>query len=328
MAFRHSYTPFINIPVQIPCPEHAMSILVGTASWTDRTLLACGRFYPHEARTAQARLRYYATQFPIAEADSGFYAIPSASTTQAWVERTPPHFVFNVKAFRLFTGHQTPVAALDADLRRELAYDGADDGARDVLFADQLPREIHDEAWRRFILALEPLRMSGKLGTVHFQFPPWVRPDRRGRARVADCVARLEDHVPSLEFRHRSWFEGAAAQDTPAWLRELGAVHTIVDAPQGFDNTVPAVWDATRDDIALVRMHGRNTATWNSNGSASSSRFTYEYSQAELDELARRVRALAQRVRETHVILNTNFEDQGMRNAQGLMTALAALDRP
>jgi uncharacterized protein YecE (DUF72 family) len=272
--------------------------------------------------------------------------------TQAWVERTPPHFVFNVKAFRLFTGHQTPLAALDADLRRELTggdgmdnvadgglfdddptssyatHPGATRSANDVIFADQLPREIRDEAWRRFILALEPLRMSGKLGTVHFQFPPWVRPDRRGMARVADCVARLEDHVPSLEFRHRSWFEGAAAHDTPAWVRGLGAAHTVVDAPQGFDNTVPAVWEATRDDIAVVRMHGRNTAAWNSSGGASSSRFTYEYSQAELDDLARRVRALAQRVRETHVILNTNFEDQGMRNAQGLMTALAALDRP
>lgn len=308
-----------------------MSILVGTASWTDKTLLACGRFYPPEAGTAQARLRHYATQFPIAEADSGFYAIPSPATAQAWVERTPPQFVFNVKAFRLFTGHQTPIAALDQDLRRELANEGAaDDGAanggRDAIFADQLPREIREGAWRRFILALEPLRMSGKLGTVHFQFPPWVRPDRRGMARVADCVEHLEDHVPSLEFRHRSWFEGTAAQDTLAWVRELGAVHTVVDAPQGFDNSVPAVWETTRDDIAMVRMHGRNTSTWNSGGSASSSRFTYEYSQAELDELARRVRALAQRVRETHVILNTNFEDQGMRNAQGLMTALAALD--
>ena len=28
-------------------------------------------------------------------------------TTQQWAERTPDDFVFKVKAFRLFTGHQT-----------------------------------------------------------------------------------------------------------------------------------------------------------------------------------------------------------------------------
>jgi uncharacterized protein YecE (DUF72 family) len=299
-----------------------MSILVGTASWTDKTLLACGRFYPPEARTAETRLRYYASRFPVAEVDSGFYALPSPANAQAWATRTPPGFVFDVKSFRLFTGHQTPLSALDNDLRRELP--GADDS---VAFIDQLPREICEEAWRRFILALEPLRMSGKLGTVHFQFPPWVRPDRRGMARVEDCVVHLEDHVPSLEFRHRSWFQDNAAQDTLDFIRDLRAVHTVVDAPQGFENSVPPVWETTRDDIALVRLHGRNTATWAGGGDASSSRFTYEYSQAELDELARRVRELATRVRETHVILNTNFEDQGMRNAQGLMQALAVVGR-
>jgi hypothetical protein len=41
------------------------SILVGTASWTDKTLLACGRFYPKEARTAEARLRHYASQLAL-----------------------------------------------------------------------------------------------------------------------------------------------------------------------------------------------------------------------------------------------------------------------
>jgi uncharacterized protein YecE (DUF72 family) len=297
--------------------DPAASILVGTASWTDPTLLACRRFYPPGTSTAEARLRYYASRFPIAEIDSSYYALPSARNAQAWATRTPPDFVFNIKAFRLFTGHQTPLAALDADLRDALPDDGGD-----AVFIDQLPRELGDEAWRRFIFALEPLRMAGKLGAVHFQFPRWIKPDARGRARVADCVARLEDHVASVEFRHRAWFEGPTASSTLDFLRELRAAHTVVDAPSGFEDTVPAVWEATQGDLAVVRMHGRNTAAWTSSGAASSSRFNYEYSQAELDDLARRVRALAQRVRKTHVILNTNFEDQGMRNAQGLMRAL------
>jgi uncharacterized protein YecE (DUF72 family) len=296
-----------------------MSILVGTASWTDKTLLACGRFYPAGAVTAEQRLRYYASHFPLAEVDSSFYALPTAANAQAWSTRTPEGYTFNIKSFRLFTGHQTPLAALDADLRRELPRDHS---TGDVVYIDQLPTDVREEIWRRFIFALEPLRMGGKLGAVHFQFPPWVRHDRRGMARVRDCVAHLEDHLAAVEFRHSSWFGETATPSTLDFLKDLRAAHTVVDAPQGFDNTVPAIWETTRADLAVVRLHGRNSSTWAGGGTASSSRFTYEYSAAELEELARQVRALAQRVSRTHVVLNTNFEDQGMRNAQGLMTAL------
>ncbi|CFN81602.1 Protein of uncharacterised function DUF72 [Bordetella pertussis] len=48
-----------------------------------------------------------------------------------------------------------------------------------------------------------------------------------------------------------------------------------------------------------------------------------EYSPQELAELAERVRRLAERARQTHAVFNTNYEDQGMRNAAGLAAALA-----
>ncbi|MFJ0813060.1 DUF72 domain-containing protein, partial [Bordetella bronchiseptica] len=116
-----------------------MNILIGTASWTDPTLLACGRFYPAAARTPQARLQYYATRFGMAEIDASFYALPDPHTAYLWAQRTPPGFVFNIKAFRLFTGHQTPRAALPADLRREVP------GAGDAVFDDQVPGAVRDE---------------------------------------------------------------------------------------------------------------------------------------------------------------------------------------
>ena len=51
-------------------------ILVGSCSWTDPTLIARGRFYPAGVTSAEARLRYYAGQFPIVEVDSTYYAPP------------------------------------------------------------------------------------------------------------------------------------------------------------------------------------------------------------------------------------------------------------
>ncbi|MBO9354680.1 DUF72 domain-containing protein [Bordetella petrii] len=319
-----------------------MPILTGTASWTDPTLLACGRFYPARARTPEARLRYYASQFRLAEVDATYYGMPSGQMAHLWSGRTPAGFVFNIKAFRLFTGHPAPLRALPADIRRELA--GPDDEAgwpaagaeaaagiaaprpapaHASLFYNQLPADLQDELWRRFLIALEPLRMAGKLGAVHFQFAPWVQCDARGRALVEACAGHMEEHLMAVEFRHRGWFDTPArCASTLAFERDLNAVHTVVDAPQGYDNTVPAIWDTTHPELAIVRLHGRNAAAWNTLSGASSGRFQYEYSPAELAELARRLKRLAERVRTAHAVLNTNYQDQGMRNAAGLAAAL------
>jgi len=294
-----------------------MAILVGTASWTDPTLLACGRFYPPHVRTPEARLRHYASCFPIVEADSPYYGLPPPAMAHAWAVRTPPGFVFNVKAFRLFTGHPAGLAALPADLRRELPPMPAG-----RVFYPDLPARIRRELWRRYLEGIEPLRQAGKLGAILFQFAPWVRNDAAGRALVEHCAQMAEGCLVAAEFRHASWLRGAPAAQTLALLRALGMAHTVVDSPQGFVNTVPPVWEASRDDLSLVRLHGRNAAAWNNRHGASSSRFTYEYSQDELAELAHRIRDLARRTRDTHVILNTNYEDQGMRNAQALVRAL------
>src|SRR6266480_1350312 len=92
-------------------------VRVGTASWTDRTLLESG-WYPPDADTPEQRLRYYARQFPLVEVDATYYALPAEQAAELWAARTPDGFTFNIKAFSLFTHHPTPVAALPTDLRR------------------------------------------------------------------------------------------------------------------------------------------------------------------------------------------------------------------
>ncbi len=299
-------------------PAEGHQIRVGTASWTDKTLIACGRFYPKGATTAEARLRHYASQFPIVEVDSSYYAMPTPATAQLWAERTPVGFVMNVKAFRLFTGHQTAPRVLHADLRAAL---GGADGAS--FFYGDVPAGIRSELWLRFREALLPLRAAGKLGLVHFQFPPWITGDAAGRAQVAHCAERMAGFDLSTEFRHQSWFTPGDAASTLAFLRELGMAHTVVDGPQGFANSVPAVWEATQPCYALVRLHGRNARTWNIRGATSASdRFNYDYPETELAELAPRIERLALTAMQTHVIFNNNMEDQGQRNARSLIGLL------
>jgi uncharacterized protein YecE (DUF72 family) len=103
-------------------------ILVGTTSWTEKTLLESGRFYPPGVLTAEARLRLYATQFPVVEVDSSYYGLPSARNASLWPERTPDGFVFDVKAFRLFTQHQPLLPGQRTDERARIA--GADEFLR------------------------------------------------------------------------------------------------------------------------------------------------------------------------------------------------------
>ena len=295
-----------------------MTIKVGTASWTDKTLIACGRFYPPEATTAEARLRFYASQFPLVEVDSSYYAMPAPNTAQLWAERTPNDFTMNLKAFRIFTGHQTSPTVLHKDLR-----DALGPSPKANLYYRELPVEIRDELWRRFIEALAPLRASNKLGLVHFQFPPWLVRNAAGHAHVRHCVERMAGHLLSVEFRHQSWFAPGHSEETLAFQRELGVVHTVVDGPQGFSNSVPSIWETTHPQFALLRLHGRNIQTWNIKGAtAASDRFNYDYGEAELDDIAQKVSRLALRALATHVVFNNNMEDQGQRNAAALMRVL------
>src|ERR1700759_1990087 len=139
-------------------------VRVGTASWTDRTLIESG-WYPPEANNPEKRLRYYARQFPLVEVDATYYALPAEQTARAWAERTPAGFTFNIKAFSLFTQHPTPVRALPADLR-----DAAAGAGKDRVSLRDVGGEVAGVAGARFLPAPEPLLGAGKLGAILFQF--------------------------------------------------------------------------------------------------------------------------------------------------------------
>lgn len=296
------------------------SIQIGTASWTDKTLIDCERFYPKGCASAEDRLRYYASQFAMVEVDSSYYALPSPRNAELWAERTPARFRFNIKAFRIFTGHQTPERALPRDVAATLQDQFAE--KKNIYYKD-LPDAMRDDLWARFQRGIQPLAEAGKLTAVHFQFPPWVVPSRDWHAHVAECVDRMAGYQVACEFRQQSWLDDEHREATLAFERDLGVAHVVVDAPQGFRNSVPQVWQVASPKLAIVRLHGRNAATWNVKGSTSASdRFNYDYSDSELEELADRIRLLAQQVELVQVIFNNNYEDQGQRNARALQRLL------
>jgi uncharacterized protein YecE (DUF72 family) len=298
-----------------------MAIFVGNCSWTDPTLIACGRFYPATATSAEARLRFYATRFPIVEVDSTFYSPPEERTARAWAERTPPGFVFDVKAFALLTGHGAPPERLPPALRA--AVGPRERGRSANVYLKDLTAAGAGALWQMHRAALAPLHEAGKLGAVLFQFPPWFTIGHSAREHLTRLRAELPDYRIAVEFRGGGWLHDTdTAGETLAFLQDQGLTYVCVDEPQGFRSSTPPVAAATAD-LAVVRFHGRNAEMWEARTTAASDRFNYLYEQAELEEWVPRIEQLAAHASEVHVLFNNNYQDYGVRNARH-MTALLA----
>src|SRR2546421_2446812 len=147
------------------------NIYYGTSSWTDKTLLDSKRFYPPDADTPAERLRYYSERFPLVEVDSTYYALPSERNAALWIERTPMHFLFNIKAFGLLTHHPVGARGLPAALREDLPD-------KKNLYRKDLSSDALALVEDMFVSALRPLEAAGRLGAVLFQFPQWFVPSR------------------------------------------------------------------------------------------------------------------------------------------------------
>ena len=289
-------------------------VQVGTASWTDRTLLESG-WYPPEADTPEKRLRYYARQFGLVEVDATYYALPAEQTAAAWVARTPAGFTFDVKAFSLFTQHPTRVAALPKDLRA-----AAEKTGKDRVYLKDLDPAVADEAWQRFLAALEPLHQAGKLGAILLQFPPWFPISRTRKEYILACAQRAAPRRVCVEFRNHTWMTPDNQRETLDFLAAHQLPYVCVDMPQGHRDSIPPVLAATAD-LAVVRLHG-HSQQWDSKDIHE--RFGYRYTEGELNEWARRISRPGHDAQETHVLFNNCYRDYAQANARQLADLLKA----
>jgi uncharacterized protein YecE (DUF72 family) len=284
-------------------------IQVGTASWTDKTLLESG-WYPPSADTAEKRLAYYAKQFPLVEVDSTYYGPPAEQTTKLWADRTPAGFTFNIKAFSLLTGHPTKVSAIYKDLRPETE--------KKNVYPGDLAPQAYEEIWTRFLAALDPLVEAGKLGVLLFQFPPWFGIRKSNKEYMLEVAARCKPLRPVFELRNASWFDGANQNETLDWLRAHGLPFVCVDMPQGYKSSIPPVLAAT-SDLAVVRFHGHSDK-WTSKDIHE--KFGYNYSEKELADWAPKLRELAAETDRTHILMNNCYSSYAQSNASTLIGLL------
>jgi len=271
-------------------------ILVGTCSWSDKSMI--GPFYP-EGIASTEQITFYAERFPTVEINSSFYRMPSARVAEGWAAKTPPGFTFHAKAFGPMTPHRSE-------------WDGEE------------VRRATPEILRAWEDALAPLREAGKLGYTLFQFPRWFFPSDENRDYIAWCQDRMPETLMAVEFRNAYWLSGIRLDATLDWLSRRGIAYVSVDEPQTSPKaSAPPVYANTRPDIAIVRLHGRNTENWEKPGVGVDERFDYDYSAEEIEnEILPEAQALSRSADRTYVMFNNVHNGYGIGNAQFLLSAI------
>ncbi len=297
-------------------------VSVGTASWTDPTLTARGVFYPEDARSPDARLRHYATRFPLVEVDSSYYALPTAANAEHWVERTPDEFTFDVKAFALMTGHATEVARLPRTVRELLPASLA---TQPRVHAKQLPAEVIALVWQTFVAAVQPLVASGRMGAVFLQYAPWVVPTKTSPAMFERARERLGTLPIAVEFRNAQWLASPLRERTLKLLSGLDMSYVVVDEPQGMASSVPPEVAVTSPKLAVLRLHGQRADLWERRGVAVVEKYRYLYSLLELERWIPRITELAEQVERLHIVFNNCYANYGVCNAMEMAALIRRL---
>jgi uncharacterized protein YecE (DUF72 family) len=290
-------------------------MMVGTASWTDPTLVNSDLFYPPDVRTAEERLAFYAVHFPTVEVDASYYALLSERVAELWAQRTPPGFIFHVKAFAWLTQHPAEVQRLPSAIKKVLPA-----GLKSAQRIKNPPGEILSLAFQMFWSSLDPLRKADKLGRVLFQMPPYVTCRPSNMEYLASLPQRMPRAEIAIEFRHPSWTNDERRRtETMRFLRENGLAYVSLDAPRGAGL---APFLATTAEDAYIRFHGRNDETWFKRGVSAAERFKYLYAERELAEWAGRLKQLSG-VRRAFAIFNNCYSNFGIMNATTMREMLA-----
>ena len=197
----------------------------------------------------------------------------------------------------------------------------------DFLFTVKATGEMtHDRTGDRalfaqFTGALQPLVEAGKFGGVLAQFPNSFRPNADNRDYLRGFRDLMGDTPMVVEFRNAGWI----TDETMAFLREYGLGYCCVDEPQ-MKGLLPPIAVAT-GPIGYVRFHGRNYQKWWAHDAAYE-RYSYSYSDAELQEWVPKITQLNNETQTTFVFTNNHYRGQAVETVRRLKALLQAAGDP
>ena len=263
-----------------------MAIHVALGSWADPEY--AGLTYPR-GFASDLRLSAYAQWFDLAEVNATYYQLPKRASVEKWLAATPDSFRFNIRLHRITS--QSPAKATEG------------------------------RALKLTLEALEPMFRSKRLGTFLLVLPPIFAPARHTLEELDGVIETLRPHRLAVELRHSDWVAGDARKATLDFFRARKITWIAVDMPRIADSELmPPLDEVTDSRLAYLRLHGRNSA-W-APGLTAAEKHTYAYSEEELVELIARVRTLAKKAEEVHVLANNHSGDFAPRTALALKEAL------
>ncbi len=249
-----------------------MSIRVGTSGFSFADWR--GNFYPADIDKGRL-LDYYVQKFDTVEINSTYYGIPQPRVFENMARKAGKargKFDFMVKVPQSFTHRRTD---LESDRRK-------------------------------FIEAVRPLAMAGKLSGLLAQFPYSFKYAPDNLDYVAICREAVDPHQLYVEFRHNSWVNRTMYDR----FRAEGIGYVAVDEPALPGLLNPDCFATT--DTAYVRLHGRNAEQWWDGGQL---RYDYSYSDDELAYWKGKLAKTMKKVKEAYVFFNNCHLGQAARNA-------------
>lgn len=264
------------------------AIHIGISSWG-----SLPGFYPTSIKSDE-KLTWYARFFDVVEVNVSHYRIVPPRTYVNWADITPERLIFDIKSFRELTHEREPPP---------------------------------DATFAAFRDSYAPVREMGRLGCILFQFPPRFANTLPSRTYLRRVAEEMAGDLVAIEFRNYTWLTPEQAPLTLALLAELGLAYAIADEPQIPQDTVPPLPAVTSDNLAYIRLHGRNASSWYRGDGG---RYDYDYSETELMEWKVVAQDLAQRARQVHILFNNNARGDGTRNALTLsrMLGVSLADAP
>lgn len=295
--------------------SESQRILVGTASWSDPGFVE--RWYPKKMPAGE-RLAWYALHFEMVEVNSTFYSVPDPRMVERWCRSTPDNFTFDVKLHQLLSRHSTNIKLLPPVIQRRAEVDNKG--------RVKLTREIERDTIEQFREPIEILREAGKLGVLLLQLSPAFSPKMHKLSELEYLLGEFANDQLAIELRNRDWAEGEQLDATLDFLRGHDAAFVLVDAPTKKHFTImPSdLNEITTPEVAYLRLHGRDARAYTT-GKTVATRFNYNYSDEEVDEVAERTRRLAEKAKKVHVVFNNNALDYAPHAASRLRAALGQM---
>lgn len=167
-----------------------------------------------------------------------------------------------------------------------------------------------------YLDGLAPLTESGKLAGVLLQFPQSFHRTVETRRYLAATIQDLGSVPLAVEFRHASWDHEA----TYAGLAERGVTLAVPDVPdiRSLYRSPPRATTRT----GYLRLHSRNADYWYAEDK---DRYDYDYSDAELQDVADAWTALDGEVDRIYAFFNNCHGGQAARNAEAFRRIVEAM---